>query len=134
VKKSKKIGKARDNSKITRTKINKNKIAKSPKSKQKQLVVRVMDLGQFNLSMKNARKINQLDNSLVNIVKSYDLQKREFRKKLAKILSLVVKEGKSLDDKQIVKSDIILPPSDISIDEASRLFIGEGVMRESIFH
>jgi len=134
VNRSKKIGKARDNSKITRTKINKNKIAKSPKSKQKHLVVRVMDLGQFNLSMKNARKVNQLDNSLVNIVKSYDLQKREFRKKLAKILSLVVKEGKPLDDKQIVKSDIILPPGDISIDEASRLFIGEGVMPESIFH
>ena len=108
----KKIGKARDNSSISQTKINEK--VKSPRLKQKQLIVRVMDLGQFNLNIKNAKEINQLDNSLVDIVKRYNLLKREFGKKLTKMLSLVVKQGKSLDQKQIVKSDIILPPSDIS--------------------
>jgi PspAA-like protein len=93
-----------------------------------------MDLGQFNLNMKNAKEINQLDNSLADIVKRYNLLKREFGKKLTKMLSLVVKQGKSLDQKQIVKSDIILPPSDISIDEASKLFIGEGIVHKSILH
>ena len=39
-----------------------------------------MDRGQFNVSIKTAKKINQLDNSLVDIIKRYDLQKREFRK------------------------------------------------------
>ncbi len=133
-KRSKKIGKARDNSAITQTERSKSKKAKSPKSREKHLVVRVLDLGQFNLSMKNARRINQLDNSLVDIVKRYDSLKREFRMKLTKILSLVEKQGKSLDDKRIVKSDIIIPPSDISIDEASKLFVGEGVLHKSILH
>jgi len=128
----KKIGKARDNSSISQTKINEK--VKSPRLKQKQLIVRVMDLGQFNLNIKNAKEINQLDNSLVDIVKRYNLLKREFGKKLTKMLSLVVKQGKSLDQKQIVKSDIILPPSDISIDEASKLFIGEGIVYKSILH
>jgi PspAA-like protein len=128
----KKIGKARDNSSISQTKINEK--VKSPRLKQKQLIVRVMDLGQFNLNIKNAKEINQLDNSLVDIVKRYNLLKREFGKKLTKMLSLVVKQGKSLDQKQIVKSDIILPPSDISIDEASKLFIGEGIVHKSILH
>lgn len=130
----KKIGKARDNSSISQTKISTNEKVKSPRLKQKQLIVRVMDLGQFNLNMKNAKEINQLDNSLVDIVKRYNLLKREFEKKLTKMLSLVVKQGKSLDQKQIVKSDIILPPSDISIDEASKLFIGEGIVHKSILH
>lgn len=131
---SKKIGKARDNSSISQTKISTNGRVKSPRLKQKQLIVRVMDLGQFNLNMKNAKEINQLDNSLVDIVKRYNLLKREFGKKLTKMLSLAVKQGKSLDQKQIVKSDIILPPSDISIDEASKLFIGEGIVHKSILH
>ncbi|NAL78021.1 PspA-associated protein PspAA [Nitrososphaera sp. AFS] len=130
----KKIGKARENSSISQTKISTNEKVKSPRLKQKQLIVRVMDLGQFNLNMKNAKEINQLDNSLVDIVKRYNLLKREFGKKLTKMLSLVVKQGKSLDQKQIVKSDIILPPSDISIDEASKLFIGEGIVHKSILH
>lgn len=130
----KKIGKARDNSSISQTKISTNERVKSSRLKQKQLIVRVMDLGQFNLNIKNANEINQLDNSLVDIVKRYNLLKREFGKKLTRILSLVVKQGKSLDQKQIVKSDIILPPSDISIDEASKLFIGEGIVHKSILH
>lgn len=129
-----KVGRARDNISVTRSKISTNEKAKSPRLKQKQVIVRVMDLGQFNLSMKNAKKINQLDNSLVDIVKRYNLLKGEFGKKLTRMLSLVVKQGKSLDQKQIVKSDIILPPSDVSIDEASKLFIGEGVVHKSILH
>ena len=129
-----KIRKDRDISATTQRKNNKKKIVRAAKSKQTHLIVRVMDLGQFSLSKKNAKKINQLDNSLVDIVKSYDLLKKEFRKTLTKTLSLVVKEGKSLDDKQIVKSDIILPPGDISIDEAGKLFIGAGTLPESILH
>ncbi len=46
------------------------------------------------------------------------------------MLSLVVKKGQPLDDKEIVQSDIILPSADISIEEARKLFTGEGVIPE----
>jgi len=43
---------------------------------------------------------------------------------------MVMKNGKPLDPKEIIKSDIILPSVDLSIDEAKRLFKGEGVIPE----
>jgi hypothetical protein len=66
----------------------------------------------------------------VDIIKRYDTQKREFKRKLTQMLSLVVKKGQPLDDKEIVQSDIILPSADISIEEARKLFTGEGVIPE----
>ena len=44
--------------------------------------------------------------------------------------NLVVKNAKPLDPHEIIKSDIILPSADLSIDEAKKLFMGEGVIPE----
>ena len=45
---------------------------------------------------------------------------------------MVANEGKPLGDTEIVQSDIILPASDISIEEARKLVIGEGVIPETL--
>ena len=122
----------KDNSAVLRSYKHKRFKSSKTKSKQKHVIVRVMDRGQFNVSIKIAKKINQLDNSLVDIIKRYDVQKKEFRKKLTQMVSLVANEGKPLDDKEIVQSDIILPASDISMEEARKLFTGEGVISETL--
>ena len=36
-------------------------------------------------------------------------------------------EGQKLDDKELVESDIVVPDTDISIDEAKKVFQGEGI-------
>jgi hypothetical protein len=36
--------------------------------------------------------------------------------------------GKPLNPKDIIQSDIILPSADLSIDDAKKLFKGEGVI------
>jgi hypothetical protein len=64
---------------------------------------------------------------LVGRERSDDL---EFKKKLTEMSEMVMKNGKPLDPKEIIKSDIILPSVDLSIDEAKRLFKGEGVIPE----
>jgi len=51
---------------------------------------------------------------------------------LTQMVLLVATEDKPLDDKEIVQSDIILPASDISIEEARKLVIGEGVIPETL--
>ena len=127
-----KIKNDKDNSAVLRSYKHKRFKSSKTKSKQKHVIVRVMDRGQFNVSIKIAKKINQLDNSLVDIIKRYDVQKKEFRKKLTQMVSLVANEGKPLDDKEIVQSDIILPASDISMEEARKLFTGEGVIPETL--
>ena len=44
------------------------------------------------------------------------------------MLALVEADGNALDDDELVESDIILPPRDISIEEARSEFTGEGLI------
>jgi hypothetical protein len=44
--------------------------------------------------------------------------------------SLVSKDGKELEDTEIIKSDILMPNNDISIHDAKSLFRGEGIVKD----
>lgn len=93
-----------------------------------QIIVRVMGKGQFRINRRTATRINALDNSMVDIVKRIIIDEKEFKKKLREMHSLVSKNGRELEDTEIVKSDILLPNNDISIHDAKDLFKGEGII------
>jgi hypothetical protein len=93
-----------------------------------QIIVRVLGKGQFRINRRTATRINALDNSMVDIVKRIIIEEKEFKKKLKEMHSLVSKDGRELEDTEIVKSDILLPNNDISIHDAKDLFKGEGIM------
>ena len=44
------------------------------------------------------------------------------------MVSLITSNGQPLDVKEIVKSDTIILDSDLSIEEATKIFKGEGVI------
>jgi hypothetical protein len=44
------------------------------------------------------------------------------------MVSLITSNGQPLDHKEIVQSDTIIPDSDLSIEEATKIFKGEGVI------
>jgi len=91
-------------------------------------IVRIMGYGQFTISNKVLKELCEVDNAMVQIV-SYDHPNDdEFRKRLAQLTDIVRKFGKPHISKEIVRSDIILPSVDLSIDEAKKLFKGEGVI------
>ncbi|MDQ3972385.1 MAG: hypothetical protein M3219_03055, partial [Thermoproteota archaeon] len=54
----------------------------------------------------------------------------EFRSRLTELTNIVETKGKRLNPKEIIQSDIILPSTDLSVDEAKKLFRGEGVVPE----
>lgn len=104
--------------------------AKSASAAPVRKVVRIMGHGQFTVDGKTLKKLNVLDNSIVEFVSQERSDDGEFRKKLAELTEMVVRNSKPLDPKEIIQSDIILPSADLSIDEAKRLFKGEGVIPE----
>jgi hypothetical protein len=55
---------------------------------------------------------------------------QEFRTKVTEIVQTITLEGQKLDDKELIESDIIVPDTDISIDQARRVFQGEGIIPE----
>jgi hypothetical protein len=93
-------------------------------------IVRIMGQGQYTVDNRTLKRLNDLDNAIVELVSTERSDDIEFKKKLTELNRVVVKDGKPLDPREIIKSDIILPSADLSIDEAKKLFRGEGVIPE----
>jgi hypothetical protein len=91
-------------------------------------VVRIMGQGQFYIDSITLKKLNALDDSLVELVASENANDGEFRAMLAELNQVAVKRGKPVERGEIVRSDIILPSADLPIDEAKKMFMGEGVI------
>jgi hypothetical protein len=93
-------------------------------------IVRIMGHGQFTVDSMTLKKLNDIDNTIVELVGTERSDDAEFKRKLTELNNIVVDNGKPLDPHEIIKSDIILPSTDLSIDEAKKLFRGEGVIPE----
>lgn len=104
-------------------------------------VVRILEHGQFAVDGRTLRRLNDIDNAIVELVSRAgkreegtpswsDDDDAEFKEKLAQLTEIVTGSGKPLDAKEIVQSDIILPDADLSIDEARKIFSGEGLIPE----
>ena len=104
-----------------------NKRSVMPSGKK---IVRIMGHGQFTVDSRTLKKLNDIDNAIVELVSAVRSDDTEFKKRLTELSSMVVQNGKPLDPHEIIKSDIILPSADLSIDEAKKLFQGEGVIPE----
>ena len=102
------------------------RVSASPSNK----IVRIMGHGQFTVDSKTLKKLNDIDNAIVELVSAERSNDTEFKKRLTELSHMVVENAKPLDPHEIIKSDIILPSADLSIDEAKKLFRGEGVIPE----
>jgi len=91
-------------------------------------IVRIMGQGQFTVDNKTLRELSKVDNSIVQLVSSDRPDDAEFKKRLAQLTDIVEMTGKPLNPKDIIQSDIILPSADLSVDDAKKLFRGEGVI------
>ena len=100
------------------------------KAVAKNKIVRIMGHGQYSVDHKTLQRLNEIDDLLVQLVSTDRPDDNEFKKHLIELTSIVETNGKQLDPKEIIQSDIILPSADLSVDEAKRLFIGEGVVPE----
>ena len=92
-------------------------------------IVRIMGQGQYKVNEETVKKINDIDNAIVQILQNADRSDdQEFKTKIADLVQIIISKGQRLDDKEIVESDIIVPDSDISINEAKKVFEGEGII------
>jgi hypothetical protein len=90
------------------------------------VIVRVSGEGQFRLPDADADRLNELDNRAVNAVEQGD--QIGFRELWSQMLELVASDGNALDDDELVESDVILPPRDVTFQEAKGEFTGDGLI------
>ena len=91
------------------------------------MIIRILGEGQFRLDDNLVNKVNKIDNQIVDHVQKGN--KAEFHQELAKLISTVKELGEPLDPVEIIPSDIIIPPGDLSLDEARKVFCDEGLIK-----
>jgi hypothetical protein len=90
------------------------------------MIVRISGEGQFQLPDEDAGRLNELDNRVVAAVDDGD--ETGFHELWTQMLELVETDGSELDSDELVESDVILPPRDITFEEAKGEFTGEGLI------
>ena len=90
------------------------------------MIVRISGEAQYRLPDEDAQRLNELDNQTVTAVEAGD--ESRFRELWDQMLSLVTTDGSEVPTDELVESDVILPPRDISLEEARADFSGESLI------
>jgi hypothetical protein len=90
------------------------------------MIVRISTEGQYEVADRDMPELNELDNAAVVACETTDEQ--GFHTALTRLLDLVRAKGTPVPDDELVGSDIILPPPDLSLEEAKTAFQGEGLI------
>ncbi|HUA11283.1 MAG TPA: hypothetical protein VMA83_04700 [Solirubrobacteraceae bacterium] len=89
------------------------------------MIVRISGEGQFRLDDSEEDRLNELEQAVQQAVSAAD--QAEFAARYAALLDFV-RTGAPLDEDDLEPSQVILPPSDTTLAEASGEFTGEGLI------
>jgi hypothetical protein len=90
------------------------------------VIVRISTEGQYELGDDDVAGLNEFDNAAVASCESDD--EAGFRAAFDELLDFVRSHGKPVGDDDLRGSDLILPPPDVSMEEAKTEFSGEGLI------
>ena len=90
------------------------------------MIVRLMGEGQFEVDEEVAKGLNDLDEKAGEAVERGD--EEQLRILLDRMTEAVLTNGSRVPDDDLRGSDAIVPPGDLSLDEAKQLFEGEGLI------
>jgi len=90
------------------------------------VIVRISGEGQFELDEAHNARLDELDDLAVAAVEAGDTA--GFRERFDALLAFVRSESAPVAGDDLRPSDIILPPADLSFDEAGEDFSGEGLV------
>lgn len=94
------------------------------------MIVRIATEDQYEVSQEDYERINDLDNAVVAAVEADD--EEGYAKSFAELIDFVRSHGTKLEDDALAESDVIIPPSDTTIEEAGDHFTGEGLIPEDV--
>ena len=90
------------------------------------MIVRIATENQYRVADDIRERLNQLDNDAVAAVEAGD--EPRFHELFDSLLELVRSEGQLLDGDDLEASDVIIPPPDLTFDEAKGEFTGDGLI------
>lgn len=90
------------------------------------MIVRIATEGQYDVADADVARLHELDNAAVEACESGDSAR--FHAVFSELLALVRSAGSELAADELTTSEMILPPPDVSFEEACAEFTGEGLL------
>ena len=90
------------------------------------MIARLMNEGQFEVDDALVARLNELDDKAAAALGAND--EAELDRQLDEMWRLVQAEGRRLPDDDLHPSDLIIPPSDLTLEETRKLFSDEGLI------
>ncbi len=90
------------------------------------MIVRIATEGQYELSDDDTAELNDLDNKAVVACDGAD--DASFHAAFTQLLDYVRSKGTPVPEDMLAPSDVIIPPPDVSLEEARAEFSGEGLI------
>lgn len=90
------------------------------------MIVRLMGEGQYRVDDDLRQQLNELDDGAQKAIDAEDEPALDAM--LDQMWQLVRDRGEQVPDEEIASSDLIIPPSDLTLDETRKLFSEEGLI------
>jgi hypothetical protein len=90
------------------------------------MIVRVMGDGQFEIDEEVAKGLGEIDEQAERALEAGD--QTQLSELLRRMADAVRTNGLRLPDADLTPSEAIIPPDDLTLDEARELFEGEGLI------
>jgi hypothetical protein len=88
------------------------------------VIVRLLGEGQFRVDDALISRLNELDDEIARAVEAGDEQ--ALWKGLQELAETVRANGSRLSDEELTPSDAVIPPEDLTLDEARELLSDDG--------
>ena len=90
------------------------------------MIVRLMGEGQYRVDDGIRERLEALDDEAMAALEAAN--EDELDAKLDEMWELVRAEGEQLPDDDLSTSDVLIPPSDLTLEETSKLFSEDGLI------
>jgi hypothetical protein len=90
------------------------------------MIVRISGEDQYELPDSDAERLNELEHAVIAVVEGGS--EDGFTETYRALLDYVRSNGTPVGDDELASSQVILPPADLTFEEAGREFTGEGLI------
>lgn len=90
------------------------------------MIVRILGEGQWQLGEERLEHLNALDHELTAAVERGD--EAAFRDALSALLDRVREDGEPVPDDELHSSELMLPPSDATVDDVRAMLGADGLV------
>jgi hypothetical protein len=90
------------------------------------MIVRLMNEGQYRIDDGLRERLNEIDERAAKALE--DENEEELDMLLQRMWDLVQTDGERVADAELVSSDLVIPPADLTLEETRKLFSDDGLI------